>query len=184
MKTHLALIFHKKEVKLILDVVHLDSVFQPVNWTSACTLHFCKGRNEKQYLASQQESTLPVWKEENQNCGFFCTISLSQKSAGNIMLFWGFISSDAQGDFFLKLWYLSVFFPPHVTCSWILLHSVNLCGCSSSIQWQISQHNSHVLEENYSSAPFVSNSAEVSQATSCCLGNPLLCLKLRHQGCN
>lgn len=43
---------------------------------------------------------LPVWKEENQNSGFFCIISFSQKCAGNIMLFLGFISSDAKGDFF------------------------------------------------------------------------------------
>lgn len=38
---------------------------------------------------------------------------------------------------------------------------------------QISKYNSHVLKENYSSA--VSDYAEVTQATSCCPGNPLLC---------
>lgn len=65
-------------------------MFQPVNLTSACTLYFCKGRIEKQYLASQQESTLPVWKEKNQDSGFFVPLACLKSALGTSCYFWAF----------------------------------------------------------------------------------------------
>jgi len=75
-------------------------------------------------LASQQESTVSVWNEENQDSDFFVLFAFLKSAVGiYFMLFLDRISSEAQGDFLYKWWYLSVF---STTCD-IFLRPVTLC---------------------------------------------------------